>query len=212
MPKRAQDYESDGGFVEDAPKNKKPKNGGNQLKKSEGKTRVSTQMQKDEDGNEFWEVSMHRRAESQGITNSDIAVVADEAHWDINFQKRHDDEHTRVLREGRQDASWQEGRFIVCVLSAYDTPLITIQGITLSIDQFSAVMDVLPQIESTLKSKGIAIPRPKYDGGAADAGNDEPEEEDEEEAPDEEEDAKPSKLDKFRMRPNHEATSDEEGG
>ncbi|KAF2770444.1 hypothetical protein EJ03DRAFT_350516 [Teratosphaeria nubilosa] len=169
MPKRAQDYESDGGFVEDAPKNKKPKSGGNQLKMSEGKTQVSTQMQKDEDGNEFWELSRTRRI---GISTFKNATM-------MNIREYYE-------KDGRQ-------------------------GITLSIDQFSVVMDVLPQIESTLKSKGITISHPKYDGGAAEAGSVESEEEDEEKVPDDEQDAKPSRLDKFRMRPNHEATSDEDG-
>ena len=56
MPKR-QEYESEGGFVEDAPKNKKVKSGGNELKKAEGKATVNTGMQQDDDGNEYWEVS-----------------------------------------------------------------------------------------------------------------------------------------------------------
>lgn len=44
-------YDSDDGFVEDAPKTKK--------QKSEPKQR-NTKMQKDDDGNEYWEVSMAR--------------------------------------------------------------------------------------------------------------------------------------------------------
>lgn len=53
MPKR-QDYESDDGFVEDAPKSKKARSGGNELKKIEGKAQVSTEMQKDDEGSEYW--------------------------------------------------------------------------------------------------------------------------------------------------------------
>lgn len=50
MPKRSNkqvgDYESDGGFVEDAPKSKKQKK------------ELSGGIQKDDDGNEYWEVRM----------------------------------------------------------------------------------------------------------------------------------------------------------
>lgn len=52
MPKQkrvAEDYDSDDGFVEDAPKSKKNKTGG-------AKTSVSLDMKKDEDGNAFWDV------------------------------------------------------------------------------------------------------------------------------------------------------------
>lgn len=56
MPKRTRDYESDNGFVEDAPKSKKAGSLGNESKRAEGKKPVSTQVQKDDDGNEYWEV------------------------------------------------------------------------------------------------------------------------------------------------------------
>lgn len=55
MPKREQ-YEADGGFVEDAPKSKKRRSAGNELKSTEGKSTVNTDMQKDQEGNEYWEV------------------------------------------------------------------------------------------------------------------------------------------------------------
>lgn len=47
----AEDYDSDGGFVEDAPKSKKSKNG-------VAKASVNYEMQKDDDGNEYWEVTL----------------------------------------------------------------------------------------------------------------------------------------------------------
>lgn len=94
------------------------------------------------------------------------------------------------------------------------------QGISLSIDQFTAVLDILPDIEGALASKGIAIPRPKYDGAVRGAAADEEDVDGEEEAKaqaeaqaGEEQDEKPqrsSRLDKFKM--NHEETSDEDGG
>ena len=53
--KHVEEYDSDGGFVEDAPKSKK--------QKSEPK-QTNTGVQTDDDGNEYWEVrqAMHRRA------------------------------------------------------------------------------------------------------------------------------------------------------
>lgn len=45
----AEDYESDGGFIEDAPKSKKSKNG-------VAKASVNYERQKDDDGNDYWEV------------------------------------------------------------------------------------------------------------------------------------------------------------
>ena len=50
MPKRTQEtYESDGGFIEDAPQSKKRKGG--------TKTTASMGTQKDDNGDEYWEVS-----------------------------------------------------------------------------------------------------------------------------------------------------------
>lgn len=90
-------------------------------------------------------------------------------------------------------------------------------------------MEQLPEIEKALKAQGITIPRPDYGGAHAfpkdedQAEEDKEEEEDEEEEvkkpakaveeSEDEEDAKPvaaSKLDRFRHKANHEATSDED--
>ncbi|GAD98302.1 RNA polymerase II transcriptional coactivator, putative [Paecilomyces variotii No. 5] len=38
-----------------------------------------------------------------------------------------------------------------------------LQGISMPIDQFSAFISVLPQIESVLHEKGVVVPRPEYD-------------------------------------------------
>lgn len=112
-----------------------------------------------------------------------------------------------------------------------------LQGISLNIEQFTAFIDQLPEIEKVLKAKGITIPRPEYGGARVspkaedqeendenDEENDEEEVEKEEEeevkkpgkaskASDRAEDMRPvaaSKLDRFRHRANHEATSDED--
>lgn len=93
------------------------------------------------------------------------------------------------------------------------------QGINLPVDQFAAVLDVLPQIESALKSKGVIIPRPKYAAavdGAAEAEDDEAEDEGDGEdtkGEDDQDEAneKPLKSSKKqKKKANHEATDEED--
>ncbi|KIY03216.1 uncharacterized protein Z520_01683 [Fonsecaea multimorphosa CBS 102226] len=71
------------------------------------------------------------------------------------------------------------------------------KGISMSIEQYTALIQIMPQIESVLKSQGEKVPRPNYDGSGS-AGDDESNEEGAE--GDEEMDRKP----------NIEATSDED--
>ncbi|KAL4949147.1 PC4-domain-containing protein [Aspergillus filifer] len=48
------------------------------------------------------------------------------------------------------------------------------KGISLPIDQFSALLTLLPEIESALQEKGVPVPRPSYvDVGTGSGGNDE---------------------------------------
>ena len=76
---------------------------------------------------------------------------------------------------------------------------------------------MLPEVESALKAKGQTVPRPKYDGAtteelveAEDESNAVKEEEEEVDQDDDRATAPKGKLDKFKMKPNHEATSDED--
>ena len=106
----------------------------------------------------------------------------------------------------------------------------SVQGISLNIEQFTTFLEQLPAIEKALKAKGISVPRPKY-GSSFAKEVDEDEEEEEEENGDEDEDAgelskgavadasdeeepvkpvKPGRLDKFKHKANHEATSEED--
>lgn len=81
----------------------------------------------------------------------------------------------------------------------------------------------MPDIEKALKAKGITIPRPAYDGAPTNAVEEDDEEEEEEaeapeqkaiaEASEDEEVVKPvkaSRLDRFKHKANHEATSEED--
>ncbi|KAK5138028.1 hypothetical protein LTR08_005825 [Meristemomyces frigidus] len=190
MPKRKEDYASDHGSI-DAPVSKKRKGagaGGNEVKRAQGKTPVSTATQKDDEGNEFWEASHYARPP------------------DISGKRR-------------VQISDFKGTTMVSIREFYEKDGKTLpgkKGISLSVDQFAAVLDILPQIESVLGSKGIEVPRPKYDGKlpAEDPDNEEEAEQEAKHDEDEEEEVPKtsSKLEKFRMRKNHEATSDEDDG
>ena len=97
--KYVEDYDSDDGFVEDAPKSKK--------RKAEQKPR-NADVRRDEDGSTYWEVSDSETA----ITNSTLTEVAlrQTACHNLRLQRQYDGRHSRVLREGRQSATRQEGQ------------------------------------------------------------------------------------------------------
>ncbi|KAL2842962.1 transcriptional Coactivator p15-domain-containing protein [Aspergillus pseudoustus] len=77
------------------------------------------------------------------------------------------------------------------------------KGISLPVDQFSALMTLLPDIETALQEKGVSIPRPNYAAqGAASGGDGEGEEE--------EEDSTDELSAPGTTRRNIEATSDED--
>jgi hypothetical protein len=73
------------------------------------------------------------------------------------------------------------------------------QGISLPVEQYNALLTLLPQIEGKLSEKGHEVPRPEYGASANDqtAAKNDQDDEDEEEADD------PKKS-------NIEATSDED--
>ena len=78
-------------------------------------------------------------------------------------------------------------------------------------EQYTALVGLLPDIERVLKSKGVEVPRPKYDKAAPQVDDDEEDSEPEEE--DEEEVAPPKskgRLEKYKKKSNHDATSDED--
>ena len=85
-----------------------------------------------------------------------------------------------------------------------------LQGISLNIEQYTALLNAIPQIERSLKAKGVDVPRPNYDSTTGT-------EVSENGVGDEAKDRDPiyskastSKLDQYKMRANHEATSDED--
>lgn len=92
------------------------------------------------------------------------------------------------------------------------------KGISMTVDQYTAFLELIPEIEQVLKSKGVTVPRPQYDKKASVKEEDENENDEHEDGDAAEDDEKDTstkhkgKLDKFKMKKNHEATSDEDEG
>ncbi|KAF2088562.1 PC4-domain-containing protein [Saccharata proteae CBS 121410] len=76
------------------------------------------------------------------------------------------------------------------------------KGISLSLEQYSTLLSVLPDVEAVLSEKGEQVPRPNYEGSGGPTQEDEP-------GDDEENDAG-ADADGGARKNNHEATSDEE--
>ncbi|ETI24999.1 hypothetical protein G647_04369 [Cladophialophora carrionii CBS 160.54] len=68
------------------------------------------------------------------------------------------------------------------------------KGISLTLDQYSALIQITPQIEDLLKSQGEKVPRPNYNGNA----------------PAEDQDQDDSEGEQKDVKPNIDATSDED--
>ena len=88
------------------------------------------------------------------------------------------------------------------------------KGISLTVEQYQALIGVMPQIERQLKGMGEDVQRPKYDTAAPATGEVEEEEEEETEADaEDDEDDQESKhfpKSKISRKSNIETTSDEE--
>lgn len=82
----------------------------------------------------------------------------------------------------------------------------------MTVEQYSAFVEVMPQIEEALKKKGEAIPRPNYGASHADAlDGDQEEPENQQDELDAEDMTRKAKNGK-RTKANIEATSDEDEG
>jgi hypothetical protein len=98
----------------------------------------------------------------------------------------------------------------------YGVPANSAQGISLSIEQYQTLLSVLPQVESALKAKSIDVPRPDYSSAPSkksasnESADDDDDDDDEDERIDRSRKSSGSKLDSFKHKANHEATSDED--
>ncbi|KAI5363566.1 putative transcriptional coactivator p15 (PC4), ssDNA-binding transcriptional regulator [Septoria linicola] len=190
MPKRAaaQSYDSDNGFVEDAPRSKKTKASNN---RNTVKGELPTKETDPKDGSVFWTIASKRRLQLSEFKGTTMVGVRE------YYEK---------------DGEMLPGK----------------KGISMTLEQFNMVVELLPQLEGECKSKGVRLARPRYGGVAAGGGEEDDGEEDVEEEKEKEdekvdddeeveEETVPkktkSKLDKFKHKAkNHEATSDEDEG
>lgn len=112
--KHAEDYESDDGFVEDAPKSKKIK--------TEVKPRNTT-MQQDDEGNEYWEVGEVAALGFQDFQLTESIAVGQTKSANLQLQRQHDGQHPRILRKQRKDVAREEGRCLLPYAVDSNTPL-----------------------------------------------------------------------------------------
>ena len=80
----------------------------------------------------------------------------------------------------------------------------------MTVEQYSAFVDAMPQIEEVLKKKGEDIPRQKYSGSNGDAPDGDPAEPESQQDEVEPEDVTVKARNGKRMKANIEATSDED--
>ncbi|KAF2101860.1 PC4-domain-containing protein [Rhizodiscina lignyota] len=173
MPRKrdSEAYESDGGFIEDAPKSKKSrKAAANETKRREGKQEVNLSKQTDEEGNPYFELSKMRRITVSKYGGKDL----------VNIREYYE-----------KDGKTLPGK----------------KGISLTIDQFTALISVLPDLEAILSARGSSLPRPKYERDKEDSAASKVDEE-EEEDDDEDDDDEP--VSRKNKKPNFDETSDEE--
>ncbi|KAF2147576.1 uncharacterized protein K452DRAFT_314694 [Aplosporella prunicola CBS 121167] len=152
--KRASEVYEDDGFVvgdEGAPQLKRAKGG--------AKKEVKTGLQRDDEGNEFWEISNQRRVTVSQFKGKTFVSVRE------YYEK---------------DGKAMPGK----------------KGISLSVEQYSTLLTLLPDIEAVLGQKGESVPRPSYEGEVGGAVKQQPAEDEEGEAEEE-------------GKKNFEATSDE---
>ncbi|KAJ5150982.1 RNA polymerase II transcriptional coactivator KELP [Penicillium canariense] len=111
------------------------------------------------------------------------------------------DRYWEISKMRRVTISEFRGRTMVSVREYYEKDgqeLPGKKGISMSIEQFSALVELLPDLEQTLQQRGESLPRPVYSGAASQVDD---EGDKEQSRPDK--DASPSKQ-------NIEATSDED--
>ncbi|WPH00482.1 Hypothetical protein R9X50_00331100 [Acrodontium crateriforme] len=182
MPKR-QNYDLDGGFIEAAPRDKKRKGEAGTATKEDNAI-LSTTMQKDDEGNSFWEITNNKRVVISTFKN--IKMVSIREYYE---------------KDGRS----LPGK----------------KGISLPVDQFSTIIELLPAIEDIFGNQGVKLPRPRYDAkGKSTVAEEVAKQEQGMDAEESEEDtgivskqdrmAARGKLDNFKMKKNHEATDDED--
>ncbi|KAL4980041.1 transcriptional Coactivator p15-domain-containing protein [Aspergillus desertorum] len=132
---------------------------------------------------------------------SDVARFGSSRGTVARKEDKNGDSYWEISKMRRVTISSFRGKTMVNIREYYEKDgeeLPGKKGISLPIDQFSALLTLLPEIETALQDKGISIPRPNYIDQSTTSGSD-----DKEDSTDELSKARPS-------RRNIEATSDED--
>lgn len=104
----------------------------------------ATTPQTDSEGNRFWEISKNRRVTVSDFKGKKLVAIRE------YYQK---------------DDEWLPGKKVSLGLLGNVTLLMRLaQGISLSLEQYSALIGIIPQIEELLNQQGETVPRPDYSG------------------------------------------------
>ncbi|KAL9108577.1 MAG: hypothetical protein Q9227_006663 [Pyrenula ochraceoflavens] len=119
-----------------------------------------------------------------------------------------------LSRTRRVAVSEFKGKQMVNIREYYESGGKTLpgkKGISLTMEQYIALVEALPGIEEVLKSKGEHVTRPEYGDGSSSSRRAQAEAEDDQEEEERQEDTGgTTKVKKERKKSNFEATSDEE--
>jgi hypothetical protein len=109
------------------------------------------QRQIDKDGNAFWEISKMRRVTVSEFKGKQMVSVRE--YYEQNGE----------IKPGKK--VWKR-IWAIALAGGYVTWSKTnlVKGISMPLDQYSAFIELLPQIEKELGKNGETVPRPQYEG------------------------------------------------
>ena len=103
---------------------------------------ASVEPQIDDNGDKYWEISKMRRVTVSEFKKMTMINIRE--YYEANG-KQLPGKKARVLT---QDTRWRHANGL--------------QGISLTLEQYSALIALMPQIEDILREKGEDVPRPDY--------------------------------------------------
>jgi hypothetical protein len=117
----------------------------------------STQLQRqtDKDGNAFWEISKMRRVTVSEFKGKQMISVRE--YYEQNGEIKPGKKVWKRIRAIALAGGWF---FAKSGWPKTNLP----KGISMPLDQYSAFIELLPQIEKELGKNGETVPRPQYEG------------------------------------------------
>ena len=140
--RKSSEYVADNGFIDDDSDGAGP-----QTKRTKPASSSSLlRSQKDDSGDLYWELTKMRRVTISEFKGKQMVGIRE--YYEQNGKILPGKKVRNVLATGIQPSMTNE----------------RLQGISMPVDQFSAFVELLPQIEKELAKKGEKVPRPQYDG------------------------------------------------